>query len=390
MDPLLHYLQGRGLGPSVGTTYAGTFIHADDIRTVSSSITTLQEQIESVHRFAVQNGLSLNPTKCEVLLISSTKPANNTSTAILGGQVLVAQHQAKCLGHWWSWDLSASRAVDEAIKRARRAFFAFGAMGGFQGKLNPISTRCLFETCVVPVLLYGCENWILTDQLLHQLESFQAETGRRMLQLSRFHSGLSTRLALKWPCAATRILIKKLSLLSRVKKSSEENQSIGGRIFSSLTNHGHTLKLVKECRSLEGKLKSHGHTDALLNGQSTLKDIKRHLFEQDWESSVTEASHHDSTAVAAAISSSVSWLKLWDMALDHGPHATHSLQLLYRTLTRPSFQSKCRLCEPETALSISYFHHFVHYHTPINPDCVINSLTCGGTDIFLYAKYFIQ
>ena len=93
-----------------------------------------------------------------------------------------------------------------------------------------------------------------------------------------------------------------------------------------------------------------GHTDALLNGQSTLKDIKRQLFEQDWESCVTEASHHDSTAVAAAISSSVSWLKLWDMALDHGPRATHSLQLLYRTLTRPSFQSKCRLCEPETAL----------------------------------------
>ena len=178
------------------------------------------------------------------------------------------------------------------------------------------------------MLLYGCENWILIDQLLHQLKSFQAETGCRMLQLSRFHSGLSTRLALKWPCVATRILIKKLSLLSRVKKSSEENQSIGGCIFSFLTSHGHTLKLVNECHSLEGKLKSHGHTNALLNGQSTLKDIKGQLFEQDWESCVTDSSHHDSTAVAAAISSSVSWLKLWDMALDHGPHATHSLQLL--------------------------------------------------------------
>ena len=39
----------------------------------------------------------------------------------------------------------------------------------------------------------------------------------------------------------------------------------------------------------------------------------------------------------------------------------------------------------------SDFHHFVHCHTPImDPDCVINSLTCGSTDIFLYAKYFIQ
>ena len=90
VDPLLHYLQGEGLGPSVGAIYAGTFAHADDIRTVSSSITTLQDQMESVHRFAVQNGLSLNPTKCEVLLVSSTKPTENTPTAILGGQALVA------------------------------------------------------------------------------------------------------------------------------------------------------------------------------------------------------------------------------------------------------------------------------------------------------------
>ena len=156
MDPLLHRLQCQGLGPSIGETYAGAFIHADDIRTVSSSLATLQQQIDTVHTFAVQNGLTLNPNKCEVLMVSSTKPSGEIPTAVLGNQALVPQHQAKCLGYWWSLDLSASIAVDEAIKKARRAFFAFG---GFQGKLNPISTRCIFETCVVPVLLYGCENW---------------------------------------------------------------------------------------------------------------------------------------------------------------------------------------------------------------------------------------
>ena len=105
-----------------------------------------------------------------------------------------------------------------------------------------------------------------------------------------------------------------------------------------------------------------------------------------------EASHYDSTAVAIAISSSVSWLKLWDMALDHGPHATHFPQSLYHTLTRQSFQSKtCYLCEPETAPNVSYFNHFARCHTPVmDPDYVINSLTCGSTDIFLYAQYFIQ
>ena len=68
-------------------------------------------------------------------------------------------------------------AVDEAIKKARRAFFAFGAMGAFHGRLNPLSGRSIYEACVVPVLLFGCENWVLTDSMLHELESFQGEIG---------------------------------------------------------------------------------------------------------------------------------------------------------------------------------------------------------------------
>ena len=58
MDPpLLKSLQNNGLGPSVGHTYAGSFIHADEIRTISSSGATLQEQINTVCTFAANNGL---------------------------------------------------------------------------------------------------------------------------------------------------------------------------------------------------------------------------------------------------------------------------------------------------------------------------------------------
>ena len=35
-----------------------------------------------------------------------------------------------------------------------------------------------------------CENWMLTDSMLHQLESFQGEIGRRILRLSKYHSTL--------------------------------------------------------------------------------------------------------------------------------------------------------------------------------------------------------
>ena len=53
-------------------------------------------------------------------------------------QQLIPKAAAKYLGFWWSWNLSAKTPVDEAVKKARRAFFIFGGMGAFQGDLNPL------------------------------------------------------------------------------------------------------------------------------------------------------------------------------------------------------------------------------------------------------------
>ena len=269
MDPLLKSLQNKGLGPSVGDIYAGGFIHADDIRTISSSQATLQEQINTVCTFAANNRLTLNHTKCEVILIPPSKPATTAPIATLEGEGLTPQLSAKCLGYWWCWDLSATKAVHEAIKKARLAFFTFGAIGAFQDQLNPISGRSIYETCVIPVLLFGCENWVLTDSMLHQLESFQGEIGRRILKLTRHHSTLSTRLALRWSSVTVRVLISKLSLLSKL---SERGDSIGGQIFSGLPQE--SLKLVRECRYLEEKLSCQGCTDAMLSSQSSRREMK--------------------------------------------------------------------------------------------------------------------
>ena len=160
----------------------------------------------------------------------------------------------------------------------------FGVIGAFQGQLNPISGRSIYETCVIPVLLFGCENWVLTDSMLHQLESFQGEIGRRILKLTRHHSTLSTRLALRWPSVTARVLISKLSLMSKL---SERWDSIGGQIFSGLPQE--SLKLVWECRCLEEKLSCQGCTDALLSSQSSRREMRREILQIDWDVCITEA-----------------------------------------------------------------------------------------------------
>lgn len=46
----------------------------------------------------------------------------------------------------------------------------------------------LFNTFVMPIVLYGCECWYCTEQIVNRLASFQAEVGRRILKLPRCYN----------------------------------------------------------------------------------------------------------------------------------------------------------------------------------------------------------
>ena len=52
IDPLLKCLECSSLGPFISDTYARMFAHADDIRTVTYSLDTLQQQLNTVQNFA--------------------------------------------------------------------------------------------------------------------------------------------------------------------------------------------------------------------------------------------------------------------------------------------------------------------------------------------------
>ena len=119
------------------------------------------------------------------------------------------KHSVKCLGYWWSWDMSAKVAVEEGIEKARRAFFMHSSKV-FGGLLNPLSGKAIFEIYVLPVLVYSSENWILNTSLLSKLEHFQGEIGRRILKFPRYHSILSCTILLQWPPMTARLLINKL------------------------------------------------------------------------------------------------------------------------------------------------------------------------------------
>ena len=90
MDPLLTQLQVSGVGLSINSFYAGGFLHADDIRTLATSETSLKCQVEMVKEFADQNLLKLNVSKCEIVVFSTQQSSTTLPVCEVDGSVMPA------------------------------------------------------------------------------------------------------------------------------------------------------------------------------------------------------------------------------------------------------------------------------------------------------------
>ena len=98
MDPILLQLRSKSCGLSITGLYLGAFSHADDVRTLSTSIADARDQINQVQNFASSRGLVLNANKCEAIVSPST-PASLTSIDVDGLSIPI-NNSAICLGSW--------------------------------------------------------------------------------------------------------------------------------------------------------------------------------------------------------------------------------------------------------------------------------------------------
>ena len=99
----------------------------------------------------------------------------------------------------------------------------------------------------MPTLLYGSENWYLTEALLDRLECFQVEIGRRILKIPVYYSSRAARLVLQWPSMACRVLQRKLTFLGRLR---DGHGYVGQELLSWLLQESTPTQLIENCEFL--------------------------------------------------------------------------------------------------------------------------------------------
>ena len=83
-------------------------------------------------------------------------------------------------------------------EKPEEAFF-IGPIGVFQCDLSPLSSCAIMESCVMPVLLYGCENWGFNEAaIISHLETFLSGLAKRNLKLPKWASNMAANIVLDY------------------------------------------------------------------------------------------------------------------------------------------------------------------------------------------------
>ena len=101
--------------------------------------------------------VQVNVQKCEVIVFDRHRGrADMGGDLEVEGVVIPSRSGARCLWFWWRRICLLLGQLRKEAARQGEPFFQFGSVGTFQGVLKPASSKSVIETCVMPVLLFGC------------------------------------------------------------------------------------------------------------------------------------------------------------------------------------------------------------------------------------------
>ena len=127
------------------------------------------------------------PARC----YSSEAPlsaVDRSDVKLPGGRFMKVVDKFPYLGSWVEGSCGDAADVDSRVAAASRAFGALRACVFSSGSVTRAAQRMVYERLVLAILLYGCECWCLTEELLSRLRVFHAQCLRVMSRVTRKHT----------------------------------------------------------------------------------------------------------------------------------------------------------------------------------------------------------
>ena len=135
----------------------GTFyIRGTSLARICNAMQTPLNKLES---WCKKNGLSVNPTKTEMVLFTRKRSRNGFRSPLLGGVQLSLSTSVKYLGVYLDSKLLWNLHIEEKTRKAQIVLFQLKRTVGATWGLKPKVTMWFYSTIVKPMFLYACVVW---------------------------------------------------------------------------------------------------------------------------------------------------------------------------------------------------------------------------------------
>lgn len=180
--PLLKIHMEELLSDDDVAVYLNLFVllYADDTVVLSESPEELQKALDGMHEYCQLNQLSVNVSKTKVMIFSRGK-VRNVPIFKFGDDIVEKTDSYKYLGITLNYNNSFIPNLKSLSVVANKAMFALLQKG--KDKLDVDTMLHLFDSTVMPILLYGCEIW--GDSKIEIIERMHLRFCKILLKLNK-------------------------------------------------------------------------------------------------------------------------------------------------------------------------------------------------------------
>ena len=270
-------------------------LYADDTILLSESVEDLQEMLHTLENYCEQWQLTVNTSKTKAVVFSRGK-IKNLPTLTFKNQPLEVQYDYTYLGILFNYNGKFKKAIQKQAAQAKRALFSLLSKAR---KLQlPLDLQChLFDACIVPILVYGCEVWGFSN--ISDIERVQSYFCKHVLRLNyrtancialgelgrpRLQCIVKQRMVQFWCKLAVGKSNKISSALFKIVQDKHYNGSLNSPWLTSIIN------MLNNC-GLGYLLNSPPGTLNLQHTKSIVKNRTLDIETQEWHSQVTESGH---------------------------------------------------------------------------------------------------
>ena len=184
---VLHHVMASVIQPGASGITLGSdgfmladLAYADDIALFQPDNHSMQQLLDRLAAVAGQIGMRIKPAKTKAMAVH-TEPPNLT----IYGEAIEAVDNFCYLGSIIGCDKISPES--DVTTRIAKASAMFGRIDNKFWRRLDISLDLkmrIFNACILPVLLYGCESWALKEEDARRLEVFHMRCLRQILGLS--------------------------------------------------------------------------------------------------------------------------------------------------------------------------------------------------------------